>query len=583
MKQLLLLLFIALGVFGGTFAGLFDDTEVNLLFDSDQSGSPPSSSPRNPLPLQHPPRIRSTQGFLQACICNINGSCLAYNVVLKDKIFFICIYHDNNGGEGGGGDQFHRLEQITSMKIKHNKTGTVFDAITSSIAPDGTTTATNMSPWVTVESNEDAATLMIIRLQQVLPFWFSYKGSTIDIRGEVEVLLLGSTTTTTVEISRNMHGPDAVNTAQSTESYYLTAQLIDQPCQYFSGPSDTVSVSIYGGDSIAFACTCDLTNSCHDLNLGLLDTPPSSIRICIVPQQGNDETADIVGITQLRLEKGGPCGFPFDVVIDGAVSPLATIVDDDSSGTGGSMLVATVQLLKEHLQNPAPITVYGAAEVKLPDSQPQVVPLGTLPYAEDESAKIQDDPSNQPSELPSLSHRPTSNPTQSNAPTEEQTMRLEYCPCDTNGACLPEEQVILTSSERIINICFKAEPDSAQISKETYVATNLTIATNFTTAFEPDMNRGVIIGELPLEVFGSSVADGSAVQVLAKFEIRDGPDRKAIVGLTVDYRIEQSASSSPYCSLTTSTELNACACQCNDDNICVDDVVQTFLSRGKFC
>eukprot|EP00985_Skeletonema_marinoi_P025299 scaffold18452_cov188-Skeletonema_marinoi.AAC.1 len=119
------------------------------------------------------------------------------------------------------------------------------------------------------------------------------------------------------------------------------------------------------------------------------------MRICIIPQQGNDETADIVRITQLRLDKEGPCGFPFDVVSDGVVSPLATIeevVGDDNPGV--IMLVATIELLAPQVLNPSPITVYGAIEVKQPDSQLKEVPLGTL-----RNAAAVDDPVDEPMSL----------------------------------------------------------------------------------------------------------------------------------------------------------------------------------------
>ena len=674
--------------------------------------------------------------ILQSCICNVNGTCLYYNLIVKDEVFFICIYHDNNHNNGGGTSDssistsktggghaknqlsslLYHLDHIRSMNITHIQSDSVFDAITSSVSSVDNTTFTYMSPWVTVveedsnnlpESNnvDDNTPKMTIRMQQLLNFWFNYQNSNVDIRGEIEVSLLDKE-----------GGGGGGGIIPTLSSFYLTAQLVNDKCRFTNGPDDAVSVSINGGDTIAFACTCDLSNSCYDLNLGLATittgTPPPSsiIRICVIPQQGNDDVVSvdkIVGIKQLRVEKKGEsCGFPFDVVVDGAISPLAKpeVVDD------GSMLVTTIKLLPEHVQNPYPITISGAVEVQLSGGQFQEISLGTVQYATTQvestemilescqcdstyqcivdppplpvdelkvqlclfslpqnanfvdgsvdilinkggnsyyliveksvavgneteilfknttlyvietswddvpmdrsslsyvefisvalleqpgafSSDVNSDlrvslfvePSSQPSELPSLSSRPTIGgptvtPTKSSAPTEEQTIKLKYCPCDNNGVCLPQDPVIVTSVKRIINICFDAAPDSATVSPP-FVETSLEIDIDFTTEFEADMNGGVIVGEIPLQILESSV--GTNFEVLGRFEVSDGPDRNAIVGLSIPYRIE-SAELSPYCSPTTSTALNACACQCNNDNNCVDGLVQSCLSsRGK--
>ncbi|KAL7426508.1 hypothetical protein ACHAXM_000478, partial [Skeletonema potamos] len=648
--------------------------------------------------------IRSTADVLQACVCNVNGRCLSKNIVLKNDILFICVYHHE---EGGDADQIYRLQQITSMNITHSTTLTIFEPITSEYSgPDNNMskdlTATYMSPWVTVESYDDS-TLMIIRLQQLLGIWFDYKESTIDIDGEVlvqaeEGVIMGETGT-------NLLGSDVVLSKQSTEYFHLTALLMDQPCE--SSIDGNLSVSIHDESSIVFACTCDSSNSCHDLNIEVpvVGSPPS-IRICIVPQQRNGSVAaDIVRITQLKLVKEGLCGFPFEVVNDGAVSPLARIeqvVEDES--TGVIMLVATIKLLSQQVLNPSPITVYGAAEVKLPNSQLQEVPFGTLRYAVDEptidsnkmamdscqcddsnyscivepsplspselrlqlclfarpqtskfvsesvdvlmvqntyknvivksdlsvgtgttilfknetmmvietyleravferslnyvevnsyagleSASLSSDvtsdlrlplyiePSNMPSAFPSLSPRPTFNgptfkPTQSNEPTEEQTIRLEYCPCDSDEKCLGVGQVTLTPYERNIRICFKTLPSNSQVVGTPILASNSAIP--FTTLLDSELNGGLIAGEFPEELFESSV--GTSIEVIGKFNIREG-DRNATLGLTVVYKIG-SVESSSYCS-STRAQLKACACQCNDDNNCVDGLVQTSSSR----
>ena len=267
--------------------------EVSLQPNVDTGYS--SSEGQNSHPIQG---SRWTADVLQACVCNLNRRCMSKNIVLKNDILFICVYHHD---EGGDVDQIYRLQQITSMNITHSTTGSVFEPITSEYSDSdknmsNDVTATYMSPWVTVESYDDS-TLMIIRLQQLLDIWFDYYESTIDIDGEVlvqaeEGVIIGET-------GSNLLGSDVVLSKQSTEYFHLTALLIHQPCQ--SSIDGNLSVSIHDESSIVFACTCDSSNSCHDLNIEVpVNGSPPSIRICIIPQQRNSSVpADIVRITQL--------------------------------------------------------------------------------------------------------------------------------------------------------------------------------------------------------------------------------------------------------------------------------------------
>ena len=669
------------------------------------TGPPPAQQNQNSLSIN--PQIRSTVD-LQACLCNLRRQCMSKNVVMKDKAFLICVYYQEKGGVD---DQIHRFQQIPYMNITHSTTGTVFEPITSDYMAGGDLIATYLSPWITVKNYADP-TLMILRLEQLLDFWFESKGSSVDIVGEVLVQTDGDIMDGT-EI--NPLGSDVMLTKQSTEYFHLTALLMDRPPCEASIPG-SLPVSIRDGNSIVFACTCNETNSCRDLSFDLPDEgSTASMRICIVPQQGNDETADIVRITQLTLDKEGPCGFPFDVVSDGVVSPLATIeevVGDDNPSV--IMLVATIELLTPQVLNPSPITVYGAVEVKQPDSQLKEVPLGTLRYAaavddpvdeptslnsclcdggdfnkyecitdpsplspnelvklcllarphthefingsvdvlvaqnsynklivendfaegtgtnitfkngtlmvietllDDavfesslnyvefnsyaglETASFSSDvtsylrlplytePSNMPSAFPSLSYRPTFNgptfkPTQSNEPTEEQAIRLEYCPCDINRKCLGVESVTLTQYERNIRICFKALPTTSQVVGTPIVSSSSDIAIFFTTLLDSDMRGGLITGEPPDELFESESSVGSAIEVWGKFDVVEG-GRTAILGLSVVYEIA-SVESSAYCSSSTA-QLQACACQCDDNNNCVDGLIQTPSSRSEFC
>eukprot|EP00985_Skeletonema_marinoi_P033169 scaffold40647_cov256-Skeletonema_marinoi.AAC.1 len=85
--------------------------------------------------------------------------------------------------------------------------------------------ATYLSPWITVKNYADP-TLMILRLEQLLDFWFESKGSSVDIVGEVLVQTDGDIMDGT-EI--NPLGSDVMLTKQSTEYFHLTALLMDRP------------------------------------------------------------------------------------------------------------------------------------------------------------------------------------------------------------------------------------------------------------------------------------------------------------------------------------------------------------------
>eukprot|EP00984_Skeletonema_dohrnii_P024985 scaffold14141_cov146-Skeletonema_dohrnii-CCMP3373.AAC.3 len=518
--------------------------------DVDVSTVPPSSE-QDSLSLPINPEVRLTANLL-ACICNLRHKCMSKNVVTKNIPSLICVYYQEKGD--GDENQVHRVQQFPYMSITHSTTGVLFESVTSDYNKAGDVLATHLSPWIKVS-------------YAVSPASSDRKGGIID---DKEMTPLGS---------------DGMFTEQSTEYFSLTAELMNYlPCQ--SPIPGSLSVSIHEESSIIFACTCDNTRSCHGLNFDLPDEGSNaSVRICIIPQQGNDEAAAIVRITQLKLDKEGPCGFPFDVVSDGVVSPLATIeveevVGDDNPGV--TMLVVTIELFAPQVLNPSPITVYGAVEVKQPDSQLKEVPFGTLRYAVAVAASlpptdvdvVTPSPTNNPTVLPSswppppppspgpTFNGPTFEPTQSNEPTEDQTMRLEHCPCDSNRKCLGADRVTLTQYERNIRICFKALPSTSQLVTTPLVISNLTLP--FTTSLDSDMNGGLITTELPEEAFVASA--GSAVEVLGKFTI-----------LEIGY-VESSA----YCSSSTSTtqlQLRACACQCDDYNNYVDGLVQTPSSR----
>lgn len=633
---------------------------------------------------------------LQACMCNLRRQCMSKNVVMKGKAFLICVYYPEEEGR----DETRRFQHIPYMNITHSVTGTIFEPITSDYTRTGNLIATYMSPWMKVWSYDDS-TFLMLRFEQLLDFWFESKG-TVDFAGEVLVQTDGGVMGDNTEA--NPLDSDVMPRRERKEYFHLTAQLMDNPPCESSIPG-SLSVSIHEGNSIVFACTCDDTHSCIDLNFDLPDeSAAASMRICIIPQEGNDETVDIVRITQLRLDKEGPCGFPFDVVSDGVASPLATIEEvKGDNNPGVAMLVATIILLPPQVLNPSSITVYGTVEVQLPDFQFQEVLFGTvrnavvadepaslisclcdnlnyecnadpLPLLPNELVRLclwarpqtsefkngsvyvlmvqniyknlivkgdvaegvttipfknetlmvietflddaafdrplsyvefnsfagldtasfsndvtsylrlplRTEPNSTSSASPSLSHRPTFagptfEPANSNEPTEGQTIRLKYCHCDNGRKCLEDESVTLTQYERNIRICFETLPTTAQVVGTPVVESNSPISIPFTTLLDSDRDGGLITGEAPDELFEASI--GSQFEVLGNFSIVEG-GKNATLGLSVVYKVG-SVESSAYCSSSTA-QLRACACQCDDTNNCVDGLIQTLVSRGEY-
>ena len=135
----------------------------------------------------------------------------------------------------------------------------------------------------------------------------------------------------------------------------------------------------------------------------------------------------------------------------------------------------------------------------------------------------------------------------------------------------------LDPNERNIRICFKTLPTTSQVTDTPVFEFNSSISIPFTTLLDSDMNGGLITGEAPDELFESFI--GSQFAVLGTFSAVEG-DKNATLSLSVMYNIG-SDESSAYCS-SSPGQLRACACQCDDNDNCVNGLIQTPASRGEY-
>lgn len=182
-----------------------------------------------------------------------------------------------------------------------------------------------------------------------------------------------------------------------------------------------------------------------------------------------------------------------------------------------------------------------------------------------------------PPERHTQSSAPSFNPSKSIMPTEEQTIRLDSCPCDDRNICLPAP-VTLPSTTRSIKICLTASPSNAQLTeieaveKERLISLETRLSGNF----------AVVTGEISEDFFDSGP---TGVVILGKAEIlvREG-NKRSEAGFRVEYKPDFPTalpSGNPTISIapTEVPPLGVRACQCNANFVCDDDQVHSYNSR----
>eukprot|EP00970_Alexandrium_tamarense_P016257 scaffold6323_cov203-Alexandrium_tamarense.AAC.29 len=356
----------------------------------------------------------------------ISYQCTLNSAIYIDSPMTICISISNHE------DDREYDVQLSLLNVTHELSGTKFQVVIpfeSKIAnADSNTTyqpTIAMSPWAPVSTNTEQ-TLMVFRLERLLHVWFGDEfmtgENTVDVDGrlwikswvatDVERLFDGHSM---IEGGKNAQSTSAVASAggsilsQSTEDFHLTAELLAPPTMAPSNLHNTNQLYIID------ACICDSNNTCYEEGSYVMYRSLTTIlRICLIPQQHVGGEAALVTIqwaSYLRLQKEGEYGFPFDVINDKYISPLATfeLVPGDNA-TEGNIAVITVDLFPEHFFDPSDVVVTGIADVNstIPttsdlfgdDAQPPNTTMQHVLF--DTVVKIVDVPSAMPSAAPSI-------------------------------------------------------------------------------------------------------------------------------------------------------------------------------------
>ena len=181
-----------------------------------------------------------------------------------------------------------------------------------------------------------------------------------------------------------------------------------------------------------------------------------------------------------------------------------------------------------------------------------------------------------PTPHPTSSREPSENPSKSMMPTEEQTIDLNTCKCDTKNNCLQvQNPVILTILNPNIRLCLQASPSNSEIASIPDVIVkgkkqSIPLQTQI------DGNFAIVTGELNDDEFFSTVEDFD-IGVLGQVEIFvEWGNKRATVGFFESYVLEiatEAPSSSPTISSapTDLPPLGVRACLCVG-NVCVTDI-----------
>ena len=209
------------------------------------------------------------------------------------------------------------------------------------------------------------------------------------------------------------------------------------------------------------------------------------------------------------------------------------------------------------------------------------------------------EPSGAPSSLPSVSSqpswskgRPTTSPTQSRVPsvppstsvmpTEEQTIGMEFCPCDGQDSCLDRgatEPVNLTHANRLIRICLRASPSNAEIQIP-HVQCNKQVALE--TQLQ-EKHGAVIAGTLSSDFFDFGLRDDVDIIGIAEIFVQQSKKRSRMA-FSVQYVLQPLTlppTGAPSISAAPSIVplLGVQACHCNSNNVCLENIVAFYKTE----
>ncbi|KAL3805746.1 hypothetical protein ACHAW5_003826, partial [Stephanodiscus triporus] len=306
---------------------------------SSSSTSPPIEGDAHGIsPILNGSSKAPSSAGLQACICDMEHNCTEPFVVHSSMI--LCL--SSNG-------PLRKLERIKSLNISHEASGTIFQAIipteslsiSDSFIVDGIDVA--ISPWASVETNNDQTQVTVLIKPGGLTIWFDlFAGSMIDIHGRVQIGGEGGG-------EKNLDGDPSPSTQQFFEDFHISAILAKQQSQ-----SSDLAPSV----GSVYPCVCNAANICSSDGDFIASKRSREVRICLFLQQMNDDSAEIE-LTYMKLQQEGD-GIVFEAVTEGgAVSSFATIDADDKN----KALSIVVEILPGFFVEPTTIKFYGVAKV----------------------------------------------------------------------------------------------------------------------------------------------------------------------------------------------------------------------------
>ena len=265
------------------------------------------------------------------------------------------------------------------------------------------------------------------------------------------------------------------------------------------------------------------------------------------------------------------------------------------------MLVSAV-VPASYFENPAQAYVRGRGTVLqtgtdgIPIDMEFILELNLLSQPSDSPSASPSASSNPtfggPTERPTRSSKPSYSPSKSMSPTEEQTIGLESCQCDSQNVCL-DDMITLTFTDRSIRICLVASPSNAEISVTDVIvkvagADEEEEETSLSPRVQTEENTAVVSARLSDDFFDIGPRDKLFILGAVEIYVRQG-NKRADVGFVEEYTVEP-LTAPPTDNPTISAAptgvppLGVRACQCDTSNVCIENAIQSYSSRAvRFC
>ncbi len=355
----------------------------------------------------------------------------------------------------------------------------------------------------------------------------------------------------------------------------------DEPSQ---SPSSSFGPTVEWNESIRI-CLCDRSHICTNepvspnspqINICLLSQPTSfilqNVNLVYIRQEGSMDHLLIFRSKQkdaLEIEKSGLRRMLISAVVPDSLFDNPAKAEVKGQGT-----------VQQTGTDGIPIEIDFSLELTLL-SQPSDSP-STSPSASSNPTF------GGPTERPTRSNKPSYSPSKSMVPTEEQTIGLESCQCDSQNICLGD-QVTLTFTDRSIRICLVASPSNAEISVTDIVVKVVGVdeeeeEKSLSPRVQTEENTAIVSARLSDDFFDIGPRDKLFILGAVEIYVRQG-NKRSEVGFVEEYTVEP-LTAPPTDNPTISAAptgvppLGVRACQCDTSNVCIENAVQWFSSRS---